>query len=216
MSNQPGQHGSPEVPHPTEVRDLRSEMINLAQGASGPAAPGARPAGEAAASEAMSAALRPVPAEQGRGRRSALVELASTRLAELWETATADLDTAGIALAAVGSLGRGDLGFIGVKLVLHAMHENTLPFINDGQHVDVIEISTGFSLSVIVGVLAVTVIASLLSPKGKAHTVISSARTSAEHYLDRDYTAGEPGERDRLYESDAIDPRTRLPATQPE
>lgn len=91
------------------------------------------------------------------------------------------------------------LGFIGVKLVLHALHENNLPFINDGQHVDVIEISTGFSLSVIVGVLALTVVASLLSPKGKAHTVISSARTSAEHYLDRDYTAGEPGERDRLY-----------------
>lgn len=110
MSNQPGPHGSPEVPHPAGVRDLRSEMIHLAQAASGPAVPGARPTGETSVSEAMSAALRPVPAEQGRGRRSALVELASTRLAELWETATADVDTGGIALAAVGSLGRGDLG----------------------------------------------------------------------------------------------------------
>ena len=29
------------------------------------------------------------------------------------------------------------LGFIGVKLVLHALHENELPFINGGEHVDV-------------------------------------------------------------------------------
>ena len=29
------------------------------------------------------------------------------------------------------------LAFIGVKLVLHAMHENELPFINGGQHIDV-------------------------------------------------------------------------------
>ena len=27
------------------------------------------------------------------------------------------------------------LGFIGVKLVLHALHENELPFINGGEHV---------------------------------------------------------------------------------
>ena len=37
------------------------------------------------------------------------------------------------------------LGFIGVKLVLHALHENTLPFINGGQHVPIFEISTGVS-----------------------------------------------------------------------
>ena len=28
------------------------------------------------------------------------------------------------------------LGFIGVKLILHALHENELPFINGGHHVD--------------------------------------------------------------------------------
>lgn len=54
------------------------------------------------------------------------------------------------------------LAFIGVKLVLHALHENTLGFINDGQHVSVPEISTPLSLSVIIGTLAVTTIASLL------------------------------------------------------
>ena len=58
------------------------------------------------------------------------------------------------------------LGFIGVKLVLHALHENELAFINGGEHVGVPEISTGVSLIVIVGVLVVTTVASLLKTKG--------------------------------------------------
>lgn len=53
------------------------------------------------------------------------------------------------------------LGFIGVKLVLHALHENTLSFINGGQHVPVPEISTPLSLGVIVGTLVITTVASL-------------------------------------------------------
>jgi tellurite resistance protein TerC len=53
------------------------------------------------------------------------------------------------------------LAFIGVKLVLHALHENELAFINGGHHVDVPEISTGVSLSVIVGTLLVTAVVSL-------------------------------------------------------
>ena len=48
-----------------------------------------------------------------------------------------------------------------MKLILHALHENNLPFINDGEPVDVAEISTALSLSVILGVLIVTVVASL-------------------------------------------------------
>ena len=58
------------------------------------------------------------------------------------------------------------LAFIGVKLFLHALHENNVPFINDGEPVPVVEISTALSLSVILGVLVVTVVASLLSPAG--------------------------------------------------
>ncbi len=55
------------------------------------------------------------------------------------------------------------LGFIGVKLILHAMEANTLPFLNDGQPIDGLPyISTGFSLAVIIGILAVTTIASLI------------------------------------------------------
>jgi tellurite resistance protein TerC len=54
------------------------------------------------------------------------------------------------------------LGFIGIKLVLHAMHENELPFVNGGEHISwAPDISILFSLGVIVGVLAVTTVASL-------------------------------------------------------
>lgn len=53
------------------------------------------------------------------------------------------------------------LAFIGVKLVLHALHENELPFINGGEPVHVPEIPTLASLGVIVVTLAVTTVASL-------------------------------------------------------
>src|SRR5215204_199878 len=54
------------------------------------------------------------------------------------------------------------LGFIGAKLVIHALHTNELPFINGGEHVTAIpEISTPFSLAVILGTLLVTTVASL-------------------------------------------------------
>jgi tellurite resistance protein TerC len=90
------------------------------------------------------------------------------------------------------------LAFIGVKLVLHALHENNLPFINDGQPVPVVEISTATSLSVIVGVLVITVVASLLSKAGKAQTSINNARRHAVNYLDLGYTA-DVAERERIY-----------------
>jgi len=53
------------------------------------------------------------------------------------------------------------LAFIGVKLLLHALHENELPFINGGEHVPVPEIPTWLSLGVIVLTLAVTALASI-------------------------------------------------------
>ncbi|NNG18250.1 TerC family protein [Naumannella sp. ID2617S] len=79
------------------------------------------------------------------------------------------------------------LGFIGVKLILHALHENNVPFINDGEHVTVVEVSTQVSLAVIIGVLVVTVVASLLSPKGRALSLANNARRHAREYLDTDY-----------------------------
>ena len=90
------------------------------------------------------------------------------------------------------------LAFIGVKLILHALHENNLPIVNHGQPVPVIEISTALSLCVILGVLAVTVLASLYSSAGKAQTAISNARRHATSYLDTQYTA-DPGERERIF-----------------
>ena len=54
------------------------------------------------------------------------------------------------------------LAFIGVKLVLHALHENELPFLNDGHHIDgVPDISALLSLGVIIVTLVVTAVASL-------------------------------------------------------
>jgi tellurite resistance protein TerC len=58
------------------------------------------------------------------------------------------------------------LGFIGFKLVNHALHLNELPFINNGQHVEIIpEIPTWLSLVVIVITLTVAVLASLARTK---------------------------------------------------
>ncbi|WP_020014856.1 TerC family protein [Promicromonospora sukumoe] len=90
------------------------------------------------------------------------------------------------------------LAFIGVKLVLHALHENNVPFINGGEPVPVFEISTGLSLTVIIGVIVVTVIASLWSKAGRAQTAISNARRHATEYLDLGYTADHT-ERIRVY-----------------
>ncbi|MDQ6641382.1 MAG: TerC family protein [Actinomycetota bacterium] len=75
------------------------------------------------------------------------------------------------------------LGFIGVKLVLHAMHANELPFINGGHHVGwAPEIPIWLSLLVIVGTLAVTTVWSL-----------TASRTNAA--AERDSRTPEPGRR---------------------
>jgi tellurite resistance protein TerC len=64
------------------------------------------------------------------------------------------------------------LGFIGLKLILEALHDNELPFINGGDGLPVPVISTGTSLGVIGGVLLVTTVASLVKThfSGKANT----------------------------------------------
>ena len=74
------------------------------------------------------------------------------------------------------------LGFIGIKLMLHALSQNNLPFIYDGQDVPVHEPSTGTSLLVIVGILVVTIVWSLLSPRGKALRALQNAEKFAHRY----------------------------------
>lgn len=84
------------------------------------------------------------------------------------------------------------LAFIGVKLVFHALHENELPFVNGGEPFHgVPEITTGFSLSVILGVLTVTVLASLLSPKGRPQAAVNNAHQEAKAYIEMSYTSFE-------------------------
>ena len=54
------------------------------------------------------------------------------------------------------------LAFIGVKLILHAMHENELPFVNGGEHISwAPDIPIWLSLVAIVGILGVTTALSL-------------------------------------------------------
>ncbi|NYD40715.1 TerC family protein [Nocardioides panaciterrulae] len=75
------------------------------------------------------------------------------------------------------------LGFIGVKLVLHALHENELPFLNGGEPVDwAPDIPIWLSLVVIVGTLAVTAVVSLAA----------SRNMSQEEIEQRTISLGEP------------------------
>ena len=74
------------------------------------------------------------------------------------------------------------LGFIGFKLVAHALHENEVPFINGGHHVEwAPDITTEVSLGVIVGSIAVSAIASIvqLRKKAKPKTNYMDARVTS-------------------------------------
>ncbi|WP_210480797.1 TerC family protein [Naasia sp. SYSU D00948] len=84
------------------------------------------------------------------------------------------------------------LAFIGVKLFLHALHENELPFINGGEHVEwAPEIGTWTSLGVIVAAMLVATIASLVAMKRNpvepepAEVVGAPDTSDAEAHLDR-------------------------------
>ncbi|MDO4243724.1 MAG: TerC family protein [Actinomyces sp.] len=58
------------------------------------------------------------------------------------------------------------LGFIGLKLINHALHENEVPFINGGDHVNLVpEPSIQVSLGFIVVTITITVIASVLKSR---------------------------------------------------
>ena len=60
------------------------------------------------------------------------------------------------------------LAFIGVKLVMEALHDNSLPFINGGEHIEAVPaIPIWLSLSIILGVLVVATVASLLKTRGQ-------------------------------------------------
>ncbi len=71
------------------------------------------------------------------------------------------------------------LAFIGVKLIFHAMHENTLPFLNGGEGMDwVPEIGIVPSLLFILLSITLTVVASIIGAKVKAQKTLPE---SAHH-----------------------------------
>lgn len=88
------------------------------------------------------------------------------------------------------------LGFIGVKLILEALHGNNLPFINHGRPVPVVELSITVSLLVIVAVLVMTTLVSLFSARGRRQNAVSRARRHAAEYLTH---AQDPVQRAKAY-----------------
>jgi len=76
------------------------------------------------------------------------------------------------------------LAFIGVKLFMHALHENELPFINGGEHLDYpwLEIPIWLSLVVIIATLAITAALSLW-----ASSRMSAAEQDAKSGPRRDF-----------------------------
>lgn len=77
------------------------------------------------------------------------------------------------------------LGFIGIKLVIHALHTNELPFINGGEHVTAVpEINTWVSLAFIILTLTLTTILSLRRTKRDALAAVSSQEARLGVHLD--------------------------------
>ncbi|MCD4557158.1 TerC family protein [Schaalia sp. lx-100] len=67
------------------------------------------------------------------------------------------------------------LGFIGIKLIFHALHENTLPFINNGQGIHFVpEFGIAFSLTFILTAIAITIAASMWKVRRSAEHIDSS------------------------------------------
>ena len=78
------------------------------------------------------------------------------------------------------------LAFIGVKLIFHALHENSLPFINGGHPVhSVPDISPGFSLAFIVAAMAVATILSLVVARRKARASGEELHLGAAEHEER-------------------------------
>jgi tellurite resistance protein TerC len=89
------------------------------------------------------------------------------------------------------------LGFIGAKLVVHALHTNELPFVNGGEHVTLIpEIPTWLSLAVILATLLVTTVASLAKSRrdraASPHPAGTSTAPLHQPPTDPTTSSGEP------------------------
>lgn len=83
------------------------------------------------------------------------------------------------------------LAFIGVKLALHALHENNVPFINGGEPVAVPEVPIWLSLVVITGTITAAAVASLIVSRRRAANA-----SAAEPAAGRKADDGAPDDRD--------------------
>src|SRR5215208_3517965 len=79
------------------------------------------------------------------------------------------------------------LGFIGAKLVIHALHTNELPFVNGGEHVTLVpEVPTWLSLLVILATLTVTTLASLARSRRDERRRVADATEQSPEFEQRD------------------------------
>jgi tellurite resistance protein TerC len=83
------------------------------------------------------------------------------------------------------------LAFIGVKLVLHALHVNELPFLNGGEPVEwAPEISTWASLGVIVAAMAVATVASLVKARVDSQRRGTKLLDEVPHFTEDSHRSG--------------------------
>ena len=124
------------------------------------------------------------------------------------------------------------LAFIGVKLVLEALHANELAFVNGGEPVSwAPAVPTEVSLGVIVAVLALTTVASLVGARRKGAAAVPDAADAdeADEAGEADEadevgtgepvraSSGRPGPtRPELARSDPARPESRRPRRQPQ
>jgi tellurite resistance protein TerC len=89
------------------------------------------------------------------------------------------------------------LGFIGVKLIMTALHDNNLSFLNDGQPLDnVPHISIEVSLAVIIGIITIATIASLIKSRRDpeaAQAMRAAGPAGASAQPDATPPSGRPG-----------------------
>jgi tellurite resistance protein TerC len=100
------------------------------------------------------------------------------------------------------------LGFIGVKMILEALHTNTLPFINGGEHLNVPTVGIELSLSVIVGVLVITAVTSLLKTRKDGRQQADAVANNAPAPHGTPTTLGAPAD-------PAVNPAADEPSTEP-
>lgn len=100
------------------------------------------------------------------------------------------------------------LGFIGAKLILHAMHENELPFVNGGRPIGwAPDIPILMSLGVIVGILVITTVWSLIASRNM--TAEEMDRRTGPRRLEHDHP--ENGHDGAGYQGQTRDPAGTAP-----